>query len=173
MRSQSKTASLLLWLFLTAAVSISLVGLVPPLARAGGSTAPRDGDEVLPLTQFLASVRAAQYGQYAAHSGVTVADNAAFAEMKAYILDRYENIDVHRIRYYVVDAAGSIFDCLPQSNSTNLPPTPPRLPGDLGAGERLARQDPVISCPPGTIPVQRVTLETLVRFPHLRDFFHK
>ena len=135
--------------------------------------ASQDNNGVLSLAQFIASVGAALYGQYAAHSGANVADAAAFAEMKAYILDRYKNIDVSSVKYYGVDRAGSVFDCLPQPGSTKSAPTPPRSPGDLVTGERLARQDPIISCPSGTIPVQRVTLETLVRFPYLRDFFHK
>lgn len=140
---------------------------------AGGDLSSREGNDVLPLTEFLASVRAAQYSQYAARDGATIASNDAFAEMKTYILQRYANIDVHRVKYYVVDAAGSVFDCLPQADSTNPPPTPPRPPGDVVVGERRAWPNLITSCPPGTIPVQRVTLETLLNFPDLRHFFQK
>lgn len=133
----------------------------------------QNGNDVAPLAEFLASVRAAQYDHYAARSGALVADTDAFAEMKAYILHHYEHIDIGHVNNYSVDAAGSVFDCLPESGSANSPPTPPRSANELIAGERLVWQNPVTTCPPGTIPVQRVTLETLVRFPHLRDFFQK
>ncbi len=142
-------------------------------ASAGVKLAARDGDGVMPLAQFVASVRAAQYRQYVSGSGASVADNAAFAEMKAYIVQRYENIDVRRVRDYVTDSGGSVFDCLPQPDRTVSPPTPPGPPADVAPGTRMARQGPRLTCPDGTIPVQRITLETLVRFPTLGDFFHK
>jgi hypothetical protein len=128
---------------------------------------------VLSLTQFLAAVRAAQYGQYAGRAGVRVADNNAFAETRAYILQRYDRIDVNQVKDSLVDTGGAVFDCLPQTTSTKSPPTPPKPRGDMTTGDTLAQQNLIKSCPAGTIPVQRITLETLVRFPQLRNFFQK
>ncbi len=98
--------------------------------------APRGGDDVQPLAQFLASVRAAQYGAYASRNGAAVADAAAFAEMKSYILQRYANIDVRRVTQYAVDAAGSVFDCLPRPDAAAPPPMPPGPSGDPKSGDR-------------------------------------
>jgi hypothetical protein len=173
MRCRSKEARSSFRLVLIVAAAVWLIGDKSPPALAGGDLSPQKGNEVLPLTQFLASVRAAHYNQYAGRAGATVAGKDAFAEMQAYIMQRYEHIDVYSVKHYVVDAADSIFDCLPQAASTNLPPTPPKPPRDVMASDSLAQQNLITSCPAGTIPVQRITLETLVKFPHLRNFFQK
>jgi hypothetical protein len=155
------------------AVAIWLIADKPPPALAGGDLSSQEANKVLPLTQFLAAIRAAHYSQYAARAGSTVASKDAFAEMQAYILQRYKPIDVDRVKYYVIDAGGSVFDCLPQAASTSPPATPPSPPGAEVSRDRLAQQNLITSCPPGTFPFQRITLETLVKFPHLRNFFQK
>jgi hypothetical protein len=89
------------------AVAVLLMGDEPPPALAGGDLSSQEANKVLPLTQFLASVRAARYEQYISRTGATVSSKEAFAEMQAYILQRYNGIDIGRVKYHVVDAGGS------------------------------------------------------------------
>ena len=111
------------------AVAVLLMGDEPPPALAGGDLSSQEANKVLPLTQFLASVRAARYEQYISRTGATVSSKEAFAEMQAYILQRYNGIDIGRVKYHVVDAGGSVFDCLPQADLANPPRHPPVHPG--------------------------------------------
>ena len=155
------------------AVALALMGDKSPPALAGGDLSSQEANKVLPLTQFLASVSAARYEQYVSRTGATVSSKEVFAEMQAYILQRYKGINIGRVKYHVVDAGGSVFDCLPQAALTNPPETPPGPPGDVMSRDHLAQQNLTTSCPPGTFPFQRIPLETLVKFPHLQNFFQK
>lgn len=136
-----------------------------------------------PLAAFLAAVRVANYRQRSVDGERAPRDPAAFAEMKAYILGRYANVDTTRVTSFS-DAGGSVFDCLPQPDAT-APPKPPQEPTapsrtldgspqpSLAGAAARARQETAPSCPPGAIPVQRITLKTLMNFATLRDFFRK
>jgi hypothetical protein len=171
---------------LRAAAALSLVA--PALA---GGTMASSGDRggFPPLGAFLAAVRTARYEDYA---GIGVTDAAAFAEMRAHLLSMYQGVEPERVRHGFADANGSIFDCIPveqqpglQGGPRPLPAAPrPPLPGDAaGAGDRRGegasasgRDQPgptTAACPPGTIPLQRITLEDLTRFANLRDRFRK
>ena len=155
------------------AVALALIGDESPPVLAGGDLSSQEANQVLPLTQFLASVSAARYEQYVSRTGATVSSKEAFAEMQAYILQRYKGVDIGRVKYHVVDAGGSVFDCLPQAAITNPPEIPPGPPGDVMSRDHLAQQNLTTSCPPGTFPFQRIPLETLMKFPHLQNFFQK
>lgn len=99
-----------------------------------------------PVAEFLAGVRNARYGDYAGRPGARVAGEQAFEEMRRYILDRYAAAPVSRS--YLL--GGATFDC-------------------LGAASQPADSH----CPPGTVPVRRVTLDELTRFPTLQGFLGK
>jgi len=140
---------------------------------------------VPPLGEFLERVRSAEYARYAARPGSKVADEAAFAEMKAYLLSRYQGIDPGQVRRSFVDGSGSVFDCIPLGQQPALRDSPPatRAAPDLprpSTGMRGLGGPPEIkaapgdaACPSGTIPLQRVMLETLTNFGSLREFFRK
>ena len=140
---------------------------------------------VPPLGEFLERVRSAEYARYATRPDSKVADEAAFAEMKAYLLNRYQGIDSGQVRQSFVDESGLVFDCIPvgqQPALRNSPPAMwvapdlprPRAGADgpsMPPGTKAPSGETV--CPAGTIPLQRVTLETLTKFESLRGFYRK
>src|SRR5512135_1595081 len=143
------------------------------------------------LNAFIDSLESAQHGDYAARSDSRVAHEAAFSEMRSYILELYRDVSAS---HSFMDEYGGIFDCIPIEQqpalrgSTESIPEAPDLPtvpsGDEVDQRDYARGSPLspdrtdsygnaMNCPDGTIPVRRVTLEDLTRFETLRDFFRK
>ena len=145
------------------------------------------------LKASVDAVQSATHGEYAAKAGSRVAHEDAFAEMKAHILSFYDKTEAVQS---FMDEGGGIFDCIPIEQQPALRGSPgpipkaPDLPWHEEAGgakdERKAsliesplgpdRKDQhgnVMHCPPGTIPMRRVTLEQLTQFATLRDFFQK
>ncbi|KIJ97736.1 hypothetical protein K443DRAFT_123962 [Laccaria amethystina LaAM-08-1] len=143
----------------------------------------------VPFGQFLATVRAANFQQWR-HSAVD--SEASFNQMKAHVLDIYSGvgtvkhsflhdgryadcIDIHR----QPSLAGRPLATAPiaplnQPPATSGGPTGPTAPIDSPLTQNL--KDPFgndISCPDGTIPFARLTLERLTAFPTLAGFFAK
>lgn len=102
-----------------------------------------------PFEAFLASVSSATFQDYAGRPGVQVRDSSAFQQMREYILATYR---ATRVTRSITDADGAVFDCVQQPSATSSP-----------AG----------ACPPGSVPMRRITLSDLVRFPTLQQFFSK
>ena len=147
------------------------------------------------LKAFVDSIESSKHAHYLARVESKVAHEDAFAEMKAHILKLYERTEAP---HSFMDGSGAIFDCIPIEQQPALKgspgpvPTAPDLPprevagGPQDADERKDSLIPspfgpdrtdwhgnAMSCPPGTIPMRRVTLETLTRFETLKDFFRK
>lgn len=101
---------------------------------------------------FIAATREAQFIEYMANARTRVADEAAFEEMRQYILQRYADLAV--VATILVDT--QVFDCVSVKRSGTAP-----LPTADGR------------CPEGTIPMRRLTLEELTRFPTVRSFLGK
>ena len=139
-------------------------------------------------------MRTARYEDYAGRPGVKVRDQAAFEEMRAHVLKMYDG--VRPVHTFVSD--GALFDCIAIASQpavrllglTRIERQPPasavaggyaagRTPGDVKAIEsplRLGLKDPYgnrMSCVTETIPMARITLETMTRFTTLDDFFSK
>lgn len=154
--------------------------------------APRPDDFVI-FPEFLSSVRTATYDDYAKRSDARVRDAAAFEEMRRHILYMYDG--VKQVGSFVRD--GSYADCITIESQPSVrhlgireiarPPTSSalvqyrdgRAPGDkryaespltLGLKDRFGN---AVACPSDAIPMQRITLDTLVRFRTLRDFLAK
>lgn len=126
----------------------------------------------VPFAEFVADVSAAEYREYRSRPEAKVADAAAFEEMRQYLLDRYRDADV--VDSYATN--GLIFDCTTTQGDAVPPPSAAPPPGSAPAsgdsGESaVAPNGP--SCPDGTVPVARVTLEQLVRFETVDDFMAK
>lgn len=143
---------------------------------------------------FLQAVRSARYEDYAGRPGVKVRDRAAFDEMRAHVLSLYAGVKpVHTFA-----SEGALFDCItvdtqPAVRALGLSrierqgpavtgadrAAAGRTPGDARAIDsplRLGLRDAYgnrMSCVTDTIPMARVTLETMVRFTTLADFFRK
>jgi hypothetical protein len=150
------------------------------------------------LPSYLDSLKDSKHRDFARMPESRVAHEDAFAEMKAHVVRLYENVEA---QHSFVDESGAIYDCVPleqqpalRGSSEGVPKAPdlpplesgPRAEPAEGADERVdspvaspldpARRDwhgNVMHCPEGTVPIQRVTLETLTRFESLQDFFAK
>jgi hypothetical protein len=120
---------------------------------------------VVPFAAFLAGVRSASYRSYAGRPGTRVRDEQAFEEMRGFVLARYS--DARVARSYM--AAGAVFDCTEGSGASPLPPAPAGSP-TTPAQTTPAQTEP---CPDGSVPVRRITLLELVRFPTLRQYLGK
>lgn len=139
--------------------------------------------------QFLARVTAADFQQW--HHTV-VNSESSFSQMKAHILDMYSGVS-SVTHSFVLD--GRYFDCIdiekqpslggrtlvsPPSAVSNEPPNPPggstepKTPTDSPLTQNLKDSfGNVISCPDGTIPFARLTLERITAYPTLAGFFAK
>jgi neprosin-like protein len=147
-----------------------------------------------PFKAFIDGVSKAKHADYAATPMAKVAHEDAFTEMQAHILKLYDKTEV---QHSFVDENGSIFDCIPIEQQPSLKgtsgpiPKAPDLPKHEPApsGPRDEKKDVLIAtpmgpdrkdrhgnlmhCPEGTIPMRRITLENMVRFGTLKDFFRK
>lgn len=134
---------------------VALAGLLiaAGCARDGGAGTDPSNPAVVPFTTLVATVEAARYADYAGRPGVVVRDEEAFEEMRRYLVQRYQAAEVTRS----VVSDGAVFDCYRSTAAT------PPAEGSSGAG----------LCPDGSIPVRRVTLDDLVRFPSLAAFLGK
>ena len=158
---------------------LALAGLLLAGAYAGGSGCARSGGAepsgvptspraaVIPFSAFLSGVTAARYADYAGRSGVAVRDEAAFEEMRRYLVQRYQAVEVTRS----VPDGPAVFDCLRAPGRAASPPAPAAPPS--GSSPATAVPGPGGICPTGSVPVRRVTLDELVRFATLGGFLGK
>ncbi len=142
---------------------------------------------------FIDSLESAKHRDYSARAKSKVAHEEAFAEMKAHILKLYDKTEAP---HSFMDKSGAIFDCIPIEQQPSLKgsseavPKPRDLPPIEVAGGRQSkhkdtlitsplgpnrkdRHGNVMHCPPGTVPIRRLTLEDLTRFQTLKDFLRK
>jgi len=173
------------------AVTAAGAFLVPATAQAGPlPNAPVSTAGKAPFVSFpafLSSVSSARYASLAARGAVgAVRSQAAFNQMRSYVLNLYQGVQV---THSYVDN-GSYFDCMVtmtqpavrMHHPTGLatPPPLPRVSARTGKAApsllSLGRKDAygnAISCPQGTVPMQRLSLDRLMGFPTLRDFMAK
>jgi hypothetical protein len=149
---------------------------------------PAQPEQFFPaFREFIASLTAARREDYAVTPVTKVASDHAFAEMKKYLVQRYEGLDV---THSFADENGQIFDCIPVDQQPALKGTghkiaeAPDQPSAATLSDEFAIQPQLrpdrkdkfgnsMSCPPGTIAVRRITLEELSRYESLRQFFQK
>ena len=154
---------------------------------------------VQPFAAFIAAIEAAQPAAYVGKPGYAVQGAAAFAEMKAHVLELYRGVSV---RTSFVGSEGQVVDCIPIDQQPGLRPpgrqrgevsrdappnavSPPELRGDghlsgrrrsedlsLKPGQRDQTDDATF-CPTGTIPMERVTLDRMAAYPNLAAFLAK
>ena len=139
---------------------------------------------------FLNDVKAARFDEHVGRSDVKVQSGDEFDAMKEHVLSLYDAVEV---QHSFLDGNEQIFDCVPIEQQPSLKgrqealadaPDPPFPEGretddrsrvvesQLGS-DRTDRLGNVMACPPGTIPMRRVTLDELTRHEQLRDFFRK
>jgi hypothetical protein len=128
---------------------------------------------------FRSGLNHATYASAADEGGV-VASPTAFAQMRTYLQHLYSGVDVRTS--FATD--GSYFDCVTTATQPSvralgirrIAPTPAPMPGASatrssawttnGTNARGA----VESCPTGTIPMQRTTLDQMAKFTSVRAF---
>jgi Neprosin/Neprosin activation peptide len=146
----------------------------------------------LTFREFVNSLNVATHDDARAIPGAKVANAEKFEEMKLHVAALYEGVEV---THSFIDENGQVFDCVPieqqpalrraglqaPAEPTDAPNHPARLTAVGGevpvdAQIRPDRKDVfgnTMSCPPGTIPMRRITLEEIARFESLSHFFRK
>lgn len=160
----------------TAPLAIFLVLLAASCSRAPATgkndEAATVSSSAVPLATFLRQVRAASYGDYAGRPGAAVQSRPAFDEMRSFILTRYHGQQAARS----FTSHGAVFDCI-RASATTPPPPPVSAPapaaGSPAPTGAPATQAQAANCPQGSVPVRRITLGELVRFPTLQHFLGK
>jgi hypothetical protein len=168
-----------------------------PLALAAliRAAAPGPAEPVQSFRSFMTAVRAAQPAAFVGQPGFAVESAAAFAEMKAHVLELYRGVTV---RKSFAGPEGQIVDCVPVDQQPGLrKPGRPRAEAGpdarpaaaaaaqlrgmvaLSGGQRsdalngAARVRDDGPCQAGTIPMGRVTLERIAAFRTLASFLAK
>jgi hypothetical protein len=138
---------------------------------------------------YLDAVASADFKRFRADPRVKVADEQEFEAMRAHLAALHDGVEVVNS---FTDAAGRVFDCVPVDQQPSLrdsggkPAEPPSLLDITGERPKAAalavtppdpdetdRYGNSARCPPGFVPVRRVTLDEMARFRTLRDFFSK
>lgn len=145
--------------------------------------------EFVPFSTFIEQTVNANAGDYLARPASKVKDTVAFEEMRQHILTRYQGVEVQHS--FVLDS--TYFDCVPieqqpavrKYDLKKIASPPPQSILDNSAHNQAAddlQRDPKepfdafgnsVYCEEHTIPLLRITLETITRFQTLRQFFQK
>jgi len=158
------------------------------------SSALAQDRSVIAFSQFYRSVANARFEDYAGKNGVRVANADEFARMKAHIVSTYEGV---RARNSFVLGEREVIDCIdvrtqPALRKEGKFTAPEKPPAPLVAREKRGDEErkgqpvtPMLSaktkdrfgnvqyCQQGFIPMRRITLDDLVRYETLADFFNK
>ncbi|KAK0713742.1 hypothetical protein B0T26DRAFT_648799 [Lasiosphaeria miniovina] len=181
--------------------SIALA-LYSAVAGVGVSAAPaaKATDKPVSFAQFLGSTSKTSFESF---SAAGVRDSGAFKQMTDHIQSMYSGVkDPSKVTSFKIDdtygdcipvqeqpsvhllglGAGAAKLATPPSGaaiatSTSAPKglsaaTKVDIPSILSLGVKDVYGNS-ISCPPGTVPVQRLTPESLARYGNLTDFFYK
>ena len=157
------------------------------------TTSSADEPPFISFDEFLQGVQEATFEDFVGRDGVGVRDEQSFEEMRTHILIMYDGVE--QVSTFVVE--GSYFDCItidsqPSVRLLDLGDVV-REPPDSSLGEEVDGEAPgeganvesplreglidpygnPIECPEDTIPMARLTLETLTRFETLDAFFGK
>jgi hypothetical protein len=138
---------------------------------------------------FRNGLQTARHATYHAKPQARVGSPAAFEEQKQHLIKLYGGLTV---KHSFVDGSGQVFDCIPIDQQPALKlrgetlKTPPSLPQPVGAApspsgarfaplgpDRVDRYGNAMSCPPGCVPMRRITLDELTRFESLGHYLRK
>jgi hypothetical protein len=150
----------------------------------------------VPFSDFVRTTQTASFDIYLARADNRAKDEATFEEMRQYILSMYEGVHVRHS--FVLD--NNHVDCVPIMEQPSVralglkeiaTPPPAEQPLANDAGDVALANRPVVltsqidpeqsfdefgnatACEDQTIPMARITLEQLTRFPSVRQFFAK
>ena len=179
------------------AVMLTLTFGIASCAKSGKPSSP---DAFVPFDSFLTETRSARFEDYRGNAAAQVESAAAFAEMKAHLLQLYDG--VHPTNTFM--DRNRLVDCVPLEQQPGLrrpgatretvqkPPdlkeaASPQLqkPESDATGRQTESVDITLKagvrdpfghekyCGEGSFPMQRLTLTELTRFKNLRSFFRK
>lgn len=153
---------------------------------------------MVPLTTFIERTREAKFATFAT-AKAAVRDEAAFEEMKQHLLQLYAGVKPTNTFY---DGLHFV-DCVPIKQQPSLRGAEPEMPDKSAVQPGFSASEPGLSrsdvpkdartqslditlkpdqkdqfgntmfCKPGSVPMQRMTLEDLTRFPTLSDFLRR
>jgi hypothetical protein len=169
---------------------LMVVGALLAATVALSSTAKAAGESsFVSFDAFIADVSKAPASGVAEGRAGAVRSSQAFDEMRSYVLNTYRGVKVDHS--YLAD--GSYFDCVEtksqpsvQALNTSDIATPPAagtggIKSEAGAQSAaspltLGLKDSYgnsVSCPLGTVPIQRISLDRLTKFATVQDFLVK
>lgn len=122
--------------------------------------------KVLPFDDFMRGLKDAHSAAFVRRPGAAVKDAQAFEQMRDYLLHLYEGMHV-RQSYRV---GSQVIDCVPVNEQPSLRQS---TKGIAAPPPGAADKDSGDGCAEGTIPMRRITLDELIRFPTLDDYLHK
>jgi len=147
--------------------------------------------QFVPFANFIQSVNTADSAAYVGQPGNQVQDAASFEQMRQHILTMYNGVAVSHS--FVVDSQH--FDCIPINQQpsirllgiNNVAASPPDSlltqpvsdassvleSSQIGADQQSDQFGNSMQCEDGTIPMGRITLETMSQFANLQAFFAK
>ena len=150
---------------------------------------PAEDAALVRHSSFRQNVADARFEAFADRPGSRVASADEFEQMRTHLTALYHGVEVE---HSFVDPAGQVFDCVPIAQQPSLkgqsiaPSTPPSLLTIAGApvptpatvrpaspAAAVDRFGNSMACPPGHIPMRRVTLEEMTRFRSLDEFRSK
>jgi hypothetical protein len=148
---------------------------------------------IISFSDFYNSIQFAKEEQFKSEVGKKMAKEDTFSDMRTYLIGHYKEVEVV---HSFMDENGSVFDCIPiekQPALKNLRQSVAKAPDlpelqsksdskedryipNIGSTTSSNLKDKFgndMVCPPGSIPVRRITLEELGRFESLENFFQK
>lgn len=171
----------------------STAALTVVFALAAGSAVAQPA-RFQPFGNFVESTRAANIVDFAGPA-TRVKDEASFEEMRQHVLSLYNGVEIRHS--FVLNS--SHFDCVPIEQQPGvralagkaIAAVPPASLAARPSGNTDQEADQAVSaaqlpaekqvdafgnpvgCEQGTIPMRRITLEEMTKFPTLREFFQK
>jgi len=165
-------------------LAAGLLAAAPGMQAVAGTAAtahPARRASFVSFKSFMAATSAARYG-----SGSAVRGARSFDQMRSYILATYRGVQVRHSYVY----GGEYFDCITTRSQPSVRDqgikTIARAPRAAAAARpsgRAAvspltlglrdRYGDAVSCPAGTIPMLRMSLARMTRFPTLADYLAK
>ncbi|MFC5741358.1 neprosin family prolyl endopeptidase [Dyella tabacisoli] len=176
-----------------------VLGALFALAGSFPLAAQANQTQFVSFQQFMENTHSSHATNFVLDGNNKVKSEAAFEDMRQHVLHVYEGVQVQQS--FVL--GGDYFDCVPMLQQPGArqgglkaiaapPPVPTTFPSvriggndgtglkqpqavtsQLAANEKIDEYGHSRICSEGTIPMRRITLKELSRFPTLRDYFQK
>lgn len=147
-------------------------------------------NDKISAARFLEKTQSQEFNELKDCGGRIAANEDEIEKIRNHILEKYDGMEVI---HNFIDEFGQAWDCVPfeqqpsvrrssEKHSRKRDTHFPGLEDDPGKGEKLAKEQKnadvdqfgnLMECPSEAIPIRRVTLENMARFPTLDSFFQK